>query len=273
MEHGAHDAGAGAALGLVPWLILAGIAATYLRGALAERRRGRAWSTGRIASFTAGVGLLAIATAPPVLSWAHQDLRGHMSQHLLLGMLAPLGLVLGAPLALLLRNLPVPSARRLSAVLRHDLAGRLTHPVTALVLDTGGLYLLYLTPLYSLVHTRPVLNGILHFHFLLAGVLFASSIAGPDPAPQRPRFRVRMAVLFVATAAHGTLAKAMYAHGWPRGAGHDPAEIRDAAQIMYYGGDFAELLLAITLFASWYRRSGRQIERAPAGARPSPGVA
>lgn len=159
-----------------------------------------------------------------------------MIQHLLLGMLAPLGLVLGAPATLLLRSVSVPTARRISAVLRHGVVRRITHPITALALDVGSLYLLYLTPLYALTRSHPLLHGAVHVHFLAARYLFAFSIAGPDPAPHRPHLRVRLAVLSGAIAAHSTLAKLMYAYGLPRGAGHDPAQIQDAAQIMYYGG-------------------------------------
>lgn len=252
MEHGLQGAG------VVLWLMLAALLSTYLAAALRQRRRGRAWSAWRMLSFTLGIVLVAVASAPGAASWAHQELRGHMARHLLLGMLAPLALVQGAPATLLLRSVAVSTARRISALLRHHLVRRLTHPVTALVLDAGGLYLLYLTPLFSVVHARPLLSAALHVHFLAAGYLFAASIAGPDPAPHRPRFAVRLAVLFAAIAAHGTLAKVMYAYGWPRGTGHGLAQIREAALLMYYGGDVAELLLAVALFASWYRRNGRR---------------
>ena len=273
MQHSAHGADAGTGTALALGLILAGVLLSYLIAATRERQRGRGWSTGRAASFAAGIGLLGLATLPQITTWAHQDLRGHMAQHLLLGMLAPLGLVLGAPATLVLRILPVQTARRVSAVLRSGIVGRLTHPITALVLDTGGLYLLYLTPLYSWIHMDPLVFGLVHVHFLAAGYLFAWSIAGPDPAPHRPRLRVRVAVLFVAIAAHSTLAKVMYAYGWPWGVQHDLAEIRHAAQIMYYGGDIAELLLAIVIFASWYRRSGRRHQRELARAHAGLGAA
>lgn len=248
MEHTAR--GVGAVAGAVPGLVVVGVLLAYAVAAALERR-GRGWSLWRAGSFALGAVLLATAVLPPLAPWAHRDLRGHMVQHLLLGMMAPLALVLGAPVTLLLRRVPVAVGRRISAVLKSRFVQRLTHPATALAVDTGGLYLLYLTPLYGAIHGRPLLNAALHLHFLAAGYLFAASIAGPDPAPHRPRFRVRLAVLFVAMAAHATLAKTMYAYGWPRGAGHDAAQIRDAAQIMYYGGDAAELLLAVALFASW----------------------
>ena len=248
-------------LGTAWWLMLGAVLAAYLMGSVRERRHGRGWSCWRTASFVIGAGLLAFAVSPRLATWAHHDLRGHMVQHLILGMLAPLGLVLAAPATLLLRSLSVPNARRITAVLRSRPIQRMTHPATALVLDIGGLYLLYLTPLYAAMHVHPLLRGAVHFHFLAAGYLFAWAIAGPDPAPHRPSFGTRLWVLFLAIAAHSTLAKMMYAYGWPRGTHHGLEQIQSAAQIMYYGGDVAELLLAMALFASWYRTSARRYER------------
>lgn len=78
------------------------------------RRRNPAlgWSGWRTAGFTAGLVLVAAALLPPIASLAHTDFRGHMIQHLLIGMYAPLALVLAAPVTLLLRTLPAARARR-----------------------------------------------------------------------------------------------------------------------------------------------------------------
>jgi putative membrane protein len=223
-----------------------------------------------VLSFVAGAGLLALAVSPPVAALAHHDLRGHMLQHLLLGMFAPLALVLAAPVTLLLRSLPVTGARRVSGVLRRRPVRFLSHPLTALTLDVGALYLLYLTPLFAATLASAPLHTLVHLHFFAAGSLFVWSIAGPDPAPHRSPFRTRLQVLLFAIAAHSTLAKILYAYGWPRGAGHDLQEIRAAAQWMYYGGDLAELLLAVALFAAWYRAAGRRWLREQARSASAP---
>jgi putative membrane protein len=243
------------ALGLLP----VGALALYL--AAAARQRRKRWSGWRTLSFVAGIALLVVALSSPLAAWARHDLRGHMLQHLLLGMFAPLALVLAAPLTLLLGSVPAPAARRISALLRSRPVHGLTHPVTALILDVGALYLLHLTPLYAATLSSPALHGAVHFHFFAAGCLFAWAIVGPDPAPRRPRFRTRLLVLLLAIAAHSTLAKIMYAYGWPRGTPHDIEQIRAAAQWMYYGGDLAELLLACALFAAWHRAAGRRWRR------------
>lgn len=256
--------------GFVLMLLSISLWAVYVCVACRRRRASGDWSFWRLASFTFGCGLLVLAFSPPAIQWGHVDLRGHMAQHLLLGMFAPIALMLGAPGTLLLLSVPVAAARRITAFLGTLPVRCLTHPVTALLLDIGGLYLLYLTPLYRLSLGDPVMHILLHLHFLIAGYLFSWSIAGPDPAPRRPGMRTRLAVLFVATAAHSILAKAMYGYGFPRDTGHGLAEIESAAQLMYYGGDLAELLLAITLFAAWYRRSERHRFSIEKGANRSP---
>lgn len=228
--------------------------AAYLAGAWNERDR---WSHWRTLSFTLGVGLVLAATSPPVTEWARQDLNGHMARHLLLGMYAPIALVLGAPVTLLLRRLPAPGGRAVVAMLDARPVRCLVHPVTAALLDVGGMYVLYLTPLYAWSLADPAVHVLVHVHFVLSGYLFAWSIAGPDPAPRRPGFGARMIVLLLAMAAHSTLAKLMYGYSFPRGA-HAEGSAESGAMLMYYGGDLAELAIAIALFAAWHRSGARR---------------
>lgn len=226
----------------------------YLAGVIHERRRGRRWSRWRTLSFVLGTGLLALAIYPPLAQFAHHDLRGHMLQHLLLGMFAPLPLVLAAPGTLLLRVLPAHSARVLVRLLATRPVRVLTHPISTLLFNIGGMYVLYLTPLYLASLHNSALHVLVHVHFVIAGYVFTWAIAGPDPAPHRPGLRLRLAVLLVATGTHAALAKMMYGYGWPRGTGHSLGELQAAAQWMYYGGDLAELFLIIAFFSLWFRR-------------------
>jgi len=248
------------------WLLPTLLLGLYLGGVAVRVRDGGQWGRGRLLCFVVGCALLVLALWPPLMAWAHADPRGHMVQHLLLGMFAPIALMLGRPLSLLLRTLPQRHGRRAALLLGSPPMVALTHPVTALLLDIGGLYLLYLTPLFAASMDHALLGGWLHLHVLLAGYLFAWSIAGPDPAPARPGFALRLGVLFVAIAAHGILAKLMYGYGFPRGTAFVPEQLEAAARLMYYGGSLAELLLVALLFA------GRPGRRWRAGMLASPGL-
>ncbi|GAA4191237.1 cytochrome c oxidase assembly protein [Microbispora amethystogenes] len=258
-EHGAHVTGS------LPILAVLGCAIGYLCLARRARRRNpaRGWSRWRTAGFVAGLALLGAAPAPPVASFAHADFRGHMVQHLIVGMYAPLALVLGAPVTLMLRALPAGGGRRLTAVLHSRPARVVAHPVVALLLSTGSLVVLYFTPLYNAATTSAAGHWLLHAHFLLSGCLFAYVIAGPDPAPGRPGVRARLVYLGCAVAVHAVVAQLMYGGFWVDV--HAPiAEVQGGAEIMYYGGDIAELLLAAALVATW-----RPAPRTGAGRGPA----
>lgn len=236
-------------LGILGIMILAYLAAVFI-----QDRVKRSWNRWRVVFFLAGSTVLAVAFFPQVVEWAHHDLRAHMIQHLLIGMFAPLGLVLSAPVTLVLRTLPNTAARHIIYLLRSPPLQVFSHPVTALGLNIGGMYLFYLTPLYSISLQIPAAHYAVHIHFFLAGYLFCWSIlAGPDTAPHQPGMKFRLFILFLSIAAHAILGKLMYGHLYPRLTFHSAEEIQAAAQLMYYGGDIAELLLAIALFTMWYK--------------------
>lgn len=245
VAHGAHQASS--VLPVIVGVVLAG-------GYAVLATRQTAWSRARTASFLAGSALLVLA-----LLLEADDFPTHMLQHLLIGMLAPTGLALGAPVTLLLRSVPRRWGRVVGRVLRAPVARLLTHPATILVLNLGGLVVLYATPLYAFTTHHETAHHLVHLHFLAAGYLFAWLIAGPDPAPHRPSVRTRLVLLGIAIAVHAVLSQLMYA-----GIGVDlpvPTEERRAgAQLMYFGGDIAELLLAFALVSTWrVRRSAAQV--------------
>ncbi len=257
----AHATGHPAAAGwetALPIGFLVVIAGGYLLLARLRRRDGRGWSHRRTGSFVAGIGLLVLALVPQFSPFPPGSFAAHMYQHLLIGMYAPLALVLGAPVTLLLRSLPHRHGRVVGRLLGSSTLGLLAHPVTALILTVGGLYLLYCTPLYLLTTESTLLHHLVHLHFLVAGYLFAHGIAGPDPAPHRPSVPARLVILGVAIAGHAVLAQLLYAGVLV----HVPAasaDLRAGADLMYYGGDIAELLLAFALVSSW--RPGRSAAR------------
>ncbi|WP_239096178.1 cytochrome c oxidase assembly protein [Streptomyces sp. SID11385] len=244
---------------LVPLLLGAGTA--YL--ALAVRAGRRApWPVARTASFGVGLALLAVALLPPLGGAGHHPgFAAHMAQHLLIGMYAPLALVLGAPVTLTLRALPAPRARRLTAVLGSAPCRLLARPAPAFLLATASLVPLYCTPLYDWCAAHPWTHLPLHLHFLLAGCLWAHVVAGPDPSPARPPVRTRLVWLGAAIAVHALLSQALYG-GWGTVVHAPVDDVRAGAQLMYYGGDIAELLLAAALVSTW--RPVRAVRARPA---------
>lgn len=257
-EH--HPAG-GASLLDVAVVVLALAAVAGYLWAVATGR-GRPWPRHRVLLWVAGTGAAALAVTGPLAEAAHHSFRAHMATHLLLGMLAPLLLVLAAPVTLLLRALPVPAARTLTGVLRTRLLRVLTDPLVAALLNIGGLWALYTTGLYAVVHAHPAVHVPVHLHVFLAGYLFTATTVRADPLPYRSH-AYRAVVLVGALAAHDVLAKHLYAHP---PAGVPAADAEAGSVLMYYGGDAVDLVLIVLLCASWYRAT-RPRGRAVGGQR------
>src|SRR5262245_55101256 len=107
-----------------PWLIapLAVAAGLYVRGWwLLHCQMPQRFTVWHLVSFQTGLCLLCLVLAPPLERLAEVLLQAHMTQHLVLMMVAPPLLVWGAPILPLLRGLP-------HTVLKHGLGPLLAWP-------------------------------------------------------------------------------------------------------------------------------------------------
>ncbi|WP_329609283.1 cytochrome c oxidase assembly protein [Arthrobacter sp. ATA002] len=243
-----HDHGAGAFGAELLFLIPAVAAvAAYWAGTLSSRSRG--WPVHRALLFTAGVGAVLATVLDPLAAGSHADFAVLAAAHILAGMLGPLLLVLSRPVSLALRTLDVVPARRLARILRSRPLRILTFPVTAAVLNIGGMLVMFRTGLFTAMQDSQPVHWLVTFHLAAAGYLYTAVLVGRDPMPHRAGFYFRAAVLIGATAAHNILAKTLYADpppGVPRAAGET------GALILYYGGGGVELALVILLCRQWY---------------------
>lgn len=90
-----------------------------------------------------------------------------------------------------------------------------------------------------------------------------------DPIRHRPGFAVRAGTLLAAAAAHAVLAKSLWATG-PPGMAFTSADLHLASQLMYYGGDAVEIVLALLLASQWYRAQGRSLRTRRGTRQPAP---
>lgn len=208
------------------------------------------WPLNRTVCGCIGVMSAVVAVAGPLASLAHTNFVAHMLSHLLLGMFAPLLLVLAAPMTLLLKTLSIPLARRTTRILKSWPSRLLTHPLFTALLNIGGLWLLYTTNLYSLMHESVVLYLFIHFHIFIAGYLFTLSFLYIDPVSHRFSYVYRSIILIISLAGHGILSKMIYVQP-PDGVSLDQARL--GAMLMYYGGDMIDLLLIVILCSHWFR--------------------
>ncbi len=241
-------------------------AVVYLAAAAHVRHRGDTWSRWRDVSFVAGCSALTYVAMGPLPGG---PFTAHVTQHVVVAMAAPLLLVLARPLTLALRALsPGRPRRALLAVAHSRIAAVAVFPPLAALLDVGGLWLLYRTPLFAATDHRPLVHAVVHVHVLAAGLLFTFAVCQVDPVRRRWSPAWRGLALAGAGAAHAVLAKALYAAPPPH-AVFATADLHAGAQLMYYAGDVVEVVLAAVIAVQWYRATGRaevRRQRRPAGA-------
>jgi putative copper resistance protein D len=183
--------------------------ALYIKGVIILKKRGDAWPVGRTIAFALGISAIDFATSGGLGVYAMYSFEYHMIAHMTLGMIAPIGLVLGAPITLALRTLPqgrTPTEsgpRAILVALLHSRIGVLfTNPIIALALFDGSLFVLYFTDLFGTLMATHAGHLLMSVHFILAGFLFFMIIIGVDPSPRRIHHLVRIVMLFAAMAIH-----------------------------------------------------------------------
>lgn len=226
------------------------ITAAYL--SLVERSNRRLTKWPLYKSFCWFGGWLTAAYSVYGVLFEQPNFIEHMIHHLVLGMLSPLLIVLSSPITLLLRSLSVAYARRITKILKSPLVCMYHHPIIASLLNIGGLWLLYRTDLYHWMHQHFILSLVIHVHLFVAGYLFTASMIAIDPSPRRYSFRYRAIVFILALAGHAMLSKWIYADP-PKGVSTTEAEI--GGMLMYYGGDWIDLVIIYVLWHEEYRKA------------------
>ena len=82
------------------------LVALYVKGVVVLTRRGDKWPVGRTVAFAFAISIVDFATSGGLGVYALFSFEYHMIAHMLIGMVAPICLVLSAPITLALRTLP-----------------------------------------------------------------------------------------------------------------------------------------------------------------------
>ena len=259
--------------------IVVGGAALYGRGLWALRRRGDAWPVGRTVSWLLGLLVIAWATFGGIGLYSHVLFSAHMVAHMLLTMVAPIFLVLGAPVTLALRTLPGPrqpgelAPRQLLVALLHSRFTRLvTHPLFAAAVFVGSLYALYFTSLFPALMDSHLGHAAMEIHFLASGSLYYYVLVGVDPSPRRLVPLVRFVVLLVTVPFHAFFAIAVMAETTVLGGTYWAqlerpyrsdllADQNLGGGIAWAMGELPLLLVMGALFVQWFRSDRSEARR------------
>lgn len=161
---------------MLPILVgLLAYCALYLAGLRRLRGTPRAVPGWRVACFAGGVAMLLLALITPLAPAADELFWAHMLEHLLIGDLAALLLVLGltGPLIAPLLRLPGMGALRV-----------LAHPVVAFSLWAVNLYAWHLAALHESAVRDPDVHALQHVLFLALGMNMWMALLGPLPKPE-----------------------------------------------------------------------------------------
>jgi putative membrane protein len=168
----AHVGAAFAPLEVVP---LAAAALLYAKRVATLAARGRPVPLWRQGCFAAGLALIAVALFSPIGHMAEELVTAHMIEHLLIGDLAALLLVLGLTGPILGPVLAVPLLDRLRL---------LAHPAFAFPLWAANLFLWHIPALYQEAYSTAPVHALEHSLFIFLGCLMWMPLAGPLPVPE-----------------------------------------------------------------------------------------
>jgi cytochrome c oxidase assembly factor CtaG len=138
-------------------------------------REGRPVQRWRVASFIAGVAMMAVVQLPPLDDLCDELLVAHMVQHIIIGDVASLLIVFGLTGPVLQPLLHIRVTRPLRT---------LASPVVALVLWTVNLYAWHLPVLYQAAVNHDLVHAAEHMCFLWFGTLLWLGLIGPLPKPR-----------------------------------------------------------------------------------------
>lgn len=262
---------------MIVLLVLA--VALYIKGVAVLKSRGDSWPVGRTIAFASAIALIDFATSGGLGVYAIFSFEYHMVAHMLLGMIAPIGLVLGAPITLALRTLPqgrTSTERGVRALALKVLHSRysviLTNPITALALFDGSLFILYFTDLFGVLMQNHVGHILMNIHFILAGFLFFNVVIGIDPSPRKYPHILRIVILFGAMSLHAFFSVALMSEttlidGGYYGSLQTPwladllADQKAGGTIGWAMGEIPILLALVATFILWMREDKRETVR------------
>ncbi len=229
-----------------------------------KRRRWRAWRTG---VFFLGTLTLLVALLPALEILAADLFSVHMLQHVLLTTIAPPLLLIGEPVRPVLLGLPdLVRARVVRPLARNGpvrgLVHLLRHPLVAVLLFVGGVYLWHWPALYDAAVEDARIHVLEHAHFFGAALLFWSVVIDPVPFRGTLPYAARIIYLLLAGAAQNTVlggvlsfsTRLLYPHYADRTAGYGFDALTDqriGGALMWVLGDAAFLLGVSLAFFHW----------------------
>jgi putative copper resistance protein D len=253
-------------LDAVALAILVVLAAGYLTAvSLASLRSGERWPLRRTLSFLAGLAVCAFATCGSIAVYDQVLFSAHMLGHLALVMVAPVLLVSGRPLRLLMTAARPAGRERLQRIVAGRAAALLTAPPIALAAYAVAIVGTHLTGLMDHIMQITWAGQLEHLVYLLIGCQFFVLIVGDEPLRWRLSAPARWLLLAIAMAVDTFTGVILLQASSPIAMVSAPALRVDALSdthtggaIMWVGGDAIMALVMIVLVVNWLYRPAQR---------------
>jgi cytochrome c oxidase assembly factor CtaG len=259
----------------VLFILTVWVAGMYLLGVWTLRSRGDQWPLGRTAAFVVGgMGSFYVATSSGLAAYDTTLLSAHMVQHMILGMVVPVFLALGAPVTLALRTLGKRPRGWLLAALHSRVAKVLTFAPLTFALYVVSPWALYFSDWYTATLHSSFQHEMMHVHLVLVGSLFFWPLLGIDPLPGRMSHPLRLVMIVLTLPFHAFLGVTIMSQTELIGGTWypnlhrtmswlpDPADDQHlAGGILWASGDLIGLLFFAVLFVQWVRASMQEARR------------
>lgn len=253
-------------------LLLLVSAALYGYGVYKLRLRGDHWPAGRTIAFVVGgLGSIAAVTLSGIEAYDDVLLSVHMVQHMVLSMVGPIFLALGAPVTLALRTLHGSSRKSLLAVVHSRVARVLTFPLVAFGIFVANPFVLYFTSLYRQTLEHAWLHELVHVHFIITGCLFFWPLLGLDPLPNRWPYPARALLMVLSVPFHTVLGLTIMQSKTLLAGDYYPnlhltwsnpwTDQVTAGGILWAGGEIVSVTMLGILVMQWIKQSEREARR------------
>lgn len=248
---------------LATLVVLIGVASWYLRAEWFLATRGRRWPRRRTAAFLAGLVAVDLAIQSPIATYTGTYFEAHVIQHLLLMVVGPPLLALGAPSTLLLQT----ASRRVKTLWLSVLKSRpfalLTFPVTVWAVYFGVMFGFFLSSLINTAMHHMWLMDVMNVSFLFGATLYWWPMVGLDPIVHwRMGYGARMVNILLGGPPEVILGLAILSAHTPIASMYSLSSTHAGGGLLWISTEAATLIGFIPIFWQWMRSDERAAVRA-----------
>jgi putative copper resistance protein D len=243
--------------------VLVLIGCWYLRADWALASRGRRWSGYRRAAFFAGLVAVDLAFQSSISVFANSYFQAHIIQHLMLMVVAPPLLALGAPSTLLLQTASRTTKERWLGILRSRPFAVISHPLVVGFLYYGVMFIFFLTSLINVAMWHMGLMDAINVLFLCGGALFWWPMVGVDPIVHwKMSHPARMFNIILGSGIEAFLGVAIIADSHPLASMYTLASTHAGGALLWTSTEAVTLGAFLPIYLQWSHSEDRIAARA-----------